>query len=164
VAQVPIIDVDAECMESTVIPNGHPLLLRLRALTSSLPISVLIGLSTDVLAGFAKDPRALLLPGQDPWEELIDHMYNRAIGFGKSTAEIQGLLRRGKFRMDGFCDWTTACFELLLDKAPALLESRLERIIQAMINMYVIMSPIIQRLRSNEYVAGLWRAHWNMEH
>ena len=151
-------------MESTVIPNGHPLLSRLHALMSSLPLSVPISLSTDVLAGFAKDPRALLLPCQDPWEELIDPMNNCAIGFGKSTAKIQGLLERGKFRMDMFCDWTTACFELLLDKAPALLESRLKRIIQAMINMYVIMSPIIQRLRCNEYVAGLRKAHWNTEH
>lgn len=150
-SQVLIIDVDAEFAdsESTAIPNGHPLLSRLRALTSSLPLSVPIGLSTDVLACFAQDPRVLLLPGQDAWEELIDPTYNRAIGFGKSTAEIQGLIRRGKFGMDGFCDWTTVCFELLLDKAPALLELRLEKIIQAMINLYVINSPIVQRLKCN---------------
>ena len=58
------------------------------------------------------------------------------IGFGRSALDIVGLIRRGQYRMVGFCNWSEACIERL-DILPSLLEGRLGKVMQAMINMYV---------------------------
>jgi hypothetical protein len=131
-----VIDVDAHPESDN---NSHPtrMLARLRALTVSLPSSVPVGTSAEPLGCFASDPQLLLLPGQDTWEDVIDPTYNRVLGFGKTTVEISGIIRRGKFGMDGVCNWTQSCIKKL-DIAPALLEMRLDRLMQAIINVYVI--------------------------
>ena len=96
--------------------------------------SVAIGNASDVFACFSGDPTTQLLPGHDAWEDLIDPTFNREIGFGRTTLEISALIRRGKYGMDGLCNWTESCFESL-NIAPALLEARLEKVINAMLIM-----------------------------
>jgi hypothetical protein len=70
-------------------------------------------MNTEPLACFATHPQSLLLPGQDIWEDVIDPTYNHVLGFGRTTAEISGIIRQGKFGMDGVCSWTESCIEEL---------------------------------------------------
>jgi hypothetical protein len=99
---IDIIDVDA----LSLTPPVYPMMAHLCACTASLSLSVLIGTNTEPLACFATHPQSLLLPGQDIWEDVIDPTYNRVLGFGRTTAEISGIIRQGKFGMDGVCSWT----------------------------------------------------------
>src|ERR1700736_2851977 len=47
--------------------------------------------------------------------------YDCMIGFGTSALDIAGLIRRGQYGMEGFCNWSEACIEQL-DIQPSLLE------------------------------------------
>jgi hypothetical protein len=133
----PFIVIDEEPFESPPIPSkSHPLITRLRALAASLPTSVPIGTDNDEFACFAVDPTTMVQPGNDPWEDVVNPTYDRVIGFGRSALDIVGLIRRGQYGMEGFCNWSEACIERL-DISPSLLEGRLGKVMQAMINMYV---------------------------
>jgi hypothetical protein len=112
------------------------LLSRLRILTANLPLSVPIGRQGEPLACFAVNPENLVQAGQDAWEDVVDPTFNQVIGFGRTTVEIAGFIRRGEYGMDGFCNWTEICLERL-HIAPSLLEMRLERVAQAMIYLCV---------------------------
>jgi hypothetical protein len=121
--------------------NGeHPLLRHLRLLTLNLPSSVPIAKPTDELAQFAGD---LVLTassvdevGENPWEVLVDPFLNRTIGYGKSTAEVAEIVRRGDLGMDAFYRWIKICLEEL-KVLPSLLEMMLERVFDAMKLLYV---------------------------
>ena len=78
----------------------------------------------------------MVQPGNDSWEDVVNPTYDRVIGFGRSALDIAGLIRRGQYGMEGFCNWSEACIERL-DISPSLLEGRLGKVMQAMINMYV---------------------------
>ena len=52
------------------------LLLKLQVLTANLPLSVPIGCLDEPLACFAVNPRDLIQPGQDAWEDVIDPTFN----------------------------------------------------------------------------------------
>lgn len=52
------------------------LLSRLQVLTANLPLSVPIGSLDEPLACFAVNPRDLIQPGQDAWEDVIDPTFN----------------------------------------------------------------------------------------
>jgi hypothetical protein len=52
------------------------LLLRLHVLTANLPLSAPIGRPDEPLACFAVNPRDLIQPGQDAWEDVIDPAFN----------------------------------------------------------------------------------------
>ena len=132
------------------------LLRRLRALAASLPPSVPVGDQDEPFACFAAKPEALILPGQDAWEDIIDPTYNRVVGFGKSVPEIAALIRRGNYGMDGFCNWTTACIERM-GIASSLLEARLDRVMQAMIHLFVSKFFIIMYAKFRFCSGGLWR-------
>ena len=119
------------------------MLSRLRALIANLPLSVPVGQLDEPLACFAVNPKDLILPGQDAWEDVIDPTFNQVIGFGKTTIDIAKVIRRGEYGMDGFYNWTASCLEHL-NIAPSLLEIRLDRIMQAMIHLYV--SSILLRI------------------
>jgi hypothetical protein len=112
------------------------LLSRLNALVASLPVSIPIGKRDEPLACFATNPQDLVLPSQDAWEDVIDPTFNCVVGFGKSTPEIAALIQCGKYGMDGFCKWTTACIKQL-GIPLSVLEMRLERVMQAMVLMCV---------------------------
>jgi hypothetical protein len=115
------------------------LLSRLRVLTKNLPLSVPIGRPDEPLACFAVNPKDLIQPGQDAWEDIIDPTFNRVVGFGMTIIDIAQVIRRGEYGMDGFCNWTSSCLEHL-NIAPSLLEIRLDRVMQAMMHLYVSFS------------------------
>ena len=133
----PFIVLDEEPFKNPPIPSkSHPLITRLHALVASLPMSVTIGTDNDKFKCFAVDPTTMVQPGNDPWEDVVNPTYNRVIRFGRSALDIAGLIRRGQYGMEGFCNWSEACIERL-DILPSLLEGRLGKVMQAMINMYV---------------------------
>jgi hypothetical protein len=108
----------------------HPSLQRLQDLATRLPSSIPLGQISDTIAIFSHDPRLNLVTDEDPWETLVDPTLNRVIGYGKQTVEIAGLIRRGEYGIDGFCNYIKICINDL-NIAPALLETRLERVADA---------------------------------
>lgn len=120
-------------ISSSLLPKPS-LITRLKAITRSLPASVPIGLQDDPLAAFSTHPQHLVLPDQDPWEDVIDSLFNRIIGASKSVVDLMVIIRRGEYGMDGFAEFIRACVEDL-GITPVLLEMRVERVIQAMINL-----------------------------
>jgi hypothetical protein len=127
---IDIIDVDA----LSPTPPVHPMMAHLRACTASLLLLVPIGTNTEPLACFATHPQSLLLLGQDIWEDVINPTYNCILGFGRTIAEILGIIRQGKFGMDGVYSWTKSCIKEL-GITPTLLEMHLDHLMQAMINV-----------------------------
>ena len=73
-----------------------------------LPVTVLVGTEDDILAQFASalfvDPSEY----DDAWE-MVDKTLNGAIGYGMSVAAVSAIIRRGRFGMDGLCDWLETC-------------------------------------------------------
>jgi hypothetical protein len=110
------------------------LLMRLRTYTQNLPLSIPLGTPSDPFANFSSNPEDLIKPGSDAWEHVIDPAFNRVIGFGLTTAQLADLIKWGHYGMDGFCEWTATCINVL-HIAPALLETRVERVIDAMVNL-----------------------------
>jgi hypothetical protein len=133
-----VIDVDESTLEPGPpdSPKVHnmtqaTLLSCLHLLTANPPQSVPIGNQDEPFACFAENPGDLVFLGQDAWEDVI--------GYGKSTPKIAVLIRCGPYRMDAFCNCTTACIEHL-NISVTLLEMRLDCVIQAMIHLCVIKS------------------------
>lgn len=115
----PVLDATAEVM-----------LQQLWLLTSRLPITVPIGTPEDKFACFHSDPREDLQPGDDAWETLV-HPALVLIGYNEQSPVITQYVRRGKWGMDGFCQWIEVCMREL--KVPAdLLETKLNRLCDAM--------------------------------
>lgn len=110
------------------------LLTRLCTYTKTLPLSVPLSTPLDLFANFSNNPEDLIEPGSDAWEDVIDPTFNRVIGFRLTTAQLASLIRRGHYGMDGFCEWTAMCINVL-HISLALLEMRVERVINAMINL-----------------------------
>jgi hypothetical protein len=124
-------------LEIIEVPAPSALLIsRLRNLAANLPASVPLGSENEPLSCFATSPVDSIPPGEDAWESVINPTLDRVIGFGKSTPEIASFIRRGPLGMDGFCNWITACIEDL-GISTDILEGRLERVMQAMINRCV---------------------------
>jgi hypothetical protein len=117
-----------------LVPNM--LLSQLQTLTKNLPTSIPLSTIAEPLTSFAVNPKDLVEDRKDAWETVVDPTFNRVIGFGVTTAQIAGFIRRGPYGMDGFCSWTESCFQTL-NIALSLLEGQIERIMLAMINLYV---------------------------
>ena len=118
-------------------PVHHPvksaLLSKLESAISTLPASVLVGTKEDDLAQFSGDPIHSLEEGDDTWE-VIDKALNRVIGYGKTAAEIENIIRRGQYGMDGMLIWLKKCvYTLEIDES--LLENKIERLIGAMLQL-----------------------------
>ena len=69
-------------------------------------------------------------PRSDTWEDVINPAFNHIIGFRLTTVQLTSPIRWGHYGMDGFCEWTAMCINVL--HIPALLEMRVERVINAM--------------------------------
>ena len=110
-----------------------PLLAKLKAIISTLPDSVVTGTKEDDLAQFSGDPIHEVDEGEDAWE-MIDRALNRVIGYGKTATEIENVIRRGRYGMDGMFSWLEKCiYELKIDEG--LLENKVERMIGAMLQL-----------------------------
>lgn len=130
---LPVRQPDLEIIE---VPAHSSVITRLRNLTDNLPITVPLGVNNEPLSSFATSPVHSIPPGKDAWESLVKPMLDRLVGFGKSTTEIGSFIRRGPLGTGGFCDWISVCIEDL-GISTDILETRLERIMQAMRNQYV---------------------------
>ena len=65
---------------------------------------------------------------------MIDRALNRVIGYGKTETEIEQIVRRGQYGMDGMLLWLEKCvYNLKIDES--LLENKVDRIINAMLNL-----------------------------
>ncbi|KAJ6583761.1 hypothetical protein B0H10DRAFT_1949697 [Mycena sp. CBHHK59/15] len=147
-----IIDVDELPDSSGSVPPlvplpgedlGEILLSRLQAVISTLPSSVPAAQNGDLISTFAVDPTTLILPGQDAWEDVIHGLFNCLLLNGahhKNTVELSGVIRRGPLGMNGFFSWLEICFNQL-HISPAMVENRVERIIQAMMLLGSTVSP-----------------------
>ena len=109
--------------------SGIDLIAQLRVATSRLPSTVALATSADELAHFSGDPEEESQTYGDPWE-MVDRALNRVVGYGRTTADIAGLVRRGPNGMDGLCNWLSVCIEKL-DVDPALLEGKMKRLLDA---------------------------------
>ena len=70
---------------------GINLIGQLQAATSRLPSTVALATSVDELACFSGDPEEESQAFDAPWE-MVDRALNRVIGYGRTTADIAGLI------------------------------------------------------------------------
>lgn len=154
-----VIDVDAISPPSLCNRTGvsgmtstHPLMTRLRTISTHLPESVPVGQESEPFAVFSGDSRDSIMADEDPWESVIDSCLNRVIGFGASTCQIADIIRRGPFGIDGFCQWIEICL-VELQISSELLEMRLERVFDALKLLYVsfLASRIVRTLSHIQY-------------
>ena len=68
---------------------------------------------------------------------MIDKALNHVIGYGMTATEIENIIRRGQYGMDGMLSWLEGCvYTFKMDEA--LLENKVECLINAMLNLCVI--------------------------
>lgn len=117
------------------LPPKSALLAKLEVAISTLPDNIPIGTEEDAIAQFSGDPGNGLEDEEDAWE-MIDKALNRVIGYGTTATEIENLIRRGCYGMDGMLSWLKECvYTLKIDEA--LLENKVERLISAMLKLCV---------------------------
>lgn len=112
-----------------------PSIARLQSAVESLPATVPEAIATDVLARFAGSLASELGPDEDAWEH-VDKKLNNVVGYGNSRDQILGILRRGPLGLDGLCTWlASSILDFGVDEM--LLEPKIERILDAVTEMYV---------------------------
>jgi hypothetical protein len=85
---------DPPSMSSAGHDKDTPSLLRqLYRLSSTLPSTIPLAGPDDILARFASDPRDSVLPGEDPYETVIDHALSNSIGYNKDAVEVAQIIR-----------------------------------------------------------------------
>jgi len=85
---------DPPSMSSAVHDKDMPSLLwQLYHLASTLPSTIPLAGPNDILAQFASDPCDSVLPGEDPYETVIDHALSNSIGYNKDAVEVVQIIR-----------------------------------------------------------------------
>lgn len=108
------------------------LLDRLRTAIQEIPQSTPEGRATDELAGFNRYTALTVCAtvAQDELWENVNPAMDRMLGFGRSSAEIQGLIRRGPFGVQSLCEY----LELLVEEGGVvggLVEGKVSALISA---------------------------------
>lgn len=130
-----MIDENQDGGPKAIDPSGS-LIDRLRVATRRLPKTVLVGTEVDILAQFSGAPFVDLDEYDDAWE-MVDRTLNGVIGYGMSVAAVSAIIRRGKFGMDGLCNWLETCIsEYGIN--PELLEGKVDRLLDAINLLYVL--------------------------
>ena len=62
---------------------------------------------------------------------MIDQSLNAVLGYGRTTADIMGLVWRGPNKMDALCNWLLVCI-MKLNINSALLEGKVKCLLDAM--------------------------------
>ncbi|GJE96780.1 hypothetical protein PsYK624_129860 [Phanerochaete sordida] len=129
-----VVDLTQEPAENQDVPSPHattssPLIARLRDAIQRLPTTVPIATPQDLLARFAGSPRDAVPSGEDAWE-VLDQVLNNVIGYGTSTTDVAGFIRRGSHGVDALCRWLEECV-VDLKIAEALLEGKVNKVIDA---------------------------------
>jgi hypothetical protein len=57
------------------------------------------------LAIFSGNPADHIDANLDDWEDILNPMMHRAFGYGATAEVLAGLVRRGKYGLDGFCQF-----------------------------------------------------------
>ncbi|KAF8150990.1 hypothetical protein B0H34DRAFT_825169 [Crassisporium funariophilum] len=112
-------------------PSLHPLLRSLRQVIDTLPGDIPEATTSDTLAIYAAPPTVDPDNDEGPWR-AIDGMLNRVIGFGATPESLKALIRRGHFGIDGLYLYFKSCIEDIKIE-PALLEGKIEWVVEAMI-------------------------------
>jgi hypothetical protein len=110
--------------------SGINFITQLWIATSRLPSTVGLATSVDELAHFSGDLEEELQTHDVPWE-MVDRVLNCVVGYGRTTADIAGLIWRGPNSVDGLCNWLSVCIEKFnIDLA--LLEGKMKHLLDAM--------------------------------
>jgi hypothetical protein len=96
-----------------------------------LPHTVPAGVPLDPLAALSCLPKDLIFDGQDAWEDVVNPMLDRLLGFGTTQDDIHALIRRGQYGMDGVYRYFRSCI-CDLDIPVGLLEGKIGRLVDAM--------------------------------
>ena len=122
--------------DKALLPIKSSLLAKLQAAITTLPDTIPIRTQEDIIAQFSGDPGIGLGNEEDAWE-MIDKALNHVIGYGTTATEIENIIRRGQYGMDGMLLWLEGCvYTFKIDEA--LLENKVECLINAMLNLCVI--------------------------
>jgi hypothetical protein len=114
--------------EATDLPGS--LIDQLRVATERLPKTVLVATEDDILAQFSGTPFVDPTEYEDAWE-MVDKALNGVIGYSASIVAVSAVICRGRFGMDGLCNWLETCItELGIN--PELLEGKIQRLLDAM--------------------------------
>jgi hypothetical protein len=113
----------------TEVILGAQLIAQLRAAALKLPDTIALATPTDNIACFAGDLEEESCAYDDPWE-MVDQALNILVGYGKSTVEVAGLIRRGRLGIDGLCNWLEICMNKLCSDA-VLLKGKVTHLIDA---------------------------------
>ena len=70
------------------------MITQLRVAILQLPEAVSLATPADELAWFSGDPAEELCGYNDPWE-MVDQALNGVVSYGRTTADIAGLIRKG---------------------------------------------------------------------
>jgi len=62
---------------------------------------------------------------------MVDQALNAVIVYARTTADIAGLICKGRNGMDRLCNWLEVCIEVLRIN-PVLLEGKMSRLLEAM--------------------------------
>lgn len=112
----------------------NPLLEELHTTIQTLPENVATGLPSDELAVFFTPAKDFVEDGQDAWEEVVNPLLDRVLGFGATADSIRALIRRGPYGMDGVYRYLVSCvFDLKI--SAGLFEGKVERLLQAMVEL-----------------------------
>jgi hypothetical protein len=78
---------------------------------------------------------------EDAWE-MVDETLNSVIGYGASVAAVAAIIQRGRFGMNGLCDWLDMCI-LQYGIDPKLLEGKVQCLLDAMRLLCVISQFVV---------------------
>ena len=87
-------DSDKPIFTAQGTPAGMHMITQLRAVVLQLPEAVALATPADELARFSGDPAEESRSYDDPWE-MVDQALNAVVGYGRTTANIAGLIHKG---------------------------------------------------------------------
>ncbi|KAJ7936804.1 hypothetical protein B0H13DRAFT_1852875 [Mycena leptocephala] len=127
-------------VDSIPNPSGQSdlrkvILAGLHVVISTLPSTIPLACDSDLIASFSGNPVPLVAPNQDTWEDVIHRIIDSLMydeGRSKNNLELSLSIRRGELGMAGLANWMEKCF-FELGISLGMLESRIERLIQAMV-------------------------------
>ena len=143
IADIIVIDDEHDGGRQASYRSGS-LIDQLRGVTRRPPLTVPVGAEDDLLAQFSGSPFVDPNVYKDPWE-MVDKVLNGVIGHGTSVAPVSAIIRRGRFGMDGLCNWLeTFISEYGIN--PDLLEGKVQGLLDAMSLLCVFICFILSNL------------------
>jgi hypothetical protein len=117
-------------------PLAVTLLSKLRVGVERIPGEVPPADGDHPLAVFAGDPTAYSNDECDDWEEVLNPLLKRALGWGIDDGEMKGMAREGKNGIEGFLTFIDF-FVMNRGLVGALIETKCMTLLKAIDNEYV---------------------------